>query len=88
MKDRLGHDFSAVRVHSGPAAAICADNLGAAAFTVGSHVAFGAGQFAPASRVGAALLAHELAHVVQQSSVHGSPTPEEVRVGPTDDEHE
>jgi len=41
--------------------------MNARAFTVGEHVAFGAGEFRPGSTVGDALLAHELAHVAQQS---------------------
>lgn len=48
------------------AAASAAERLGAAAFTVGEHVAFGAGRFDPGSRAGRRLLAHELAHVAQQ----------------------
>ena len=60
MERRLGFDFAHVRVHAGAAAARSADGLGARAFTVGSHIVLGAGAG------GDALLAHELAHVVQQ----------------------
>ena len=66
MSSRLGHDFSTVRVHADAAAAGAAGRLDAAAFTVGEHVAFGAGRFDPGSRAGRRLLAHELAHVAQQ----------------------
>ena len=66
------HDFSDVRVHDDPAAARAAQAVGALAFTVGRHVVFGAGQYAPATRTGRALLAHELTHVVQQSGSRGA----------------
>jgi hypothetical protein len=55
-----------VRVHSGGDAAALATRLNAKAFTVGDHVAFGAREYRPGTVVGDALLAHELAHVVQQ----------------------
>jgi len=73
MEGALGHDFSPVRVHDDPASARLAGQLGARAFTVGRHVAFGPGEFQPGTPVGDALIAHELAHVVQQSgaSAHG-----------------
>ena len=61
---RLGADLSAVRLHTCPAAADLADAADAKAFTVGSHVFFGAGQFAPGTRGGDDLLAHELGHTV------------------------
>lgn len=66
FEPRLGCDFGRVRVHSDGAAAQAADALGARAFTVGSDIFFGAHQYAPATRVGRGLLAHELAHVRQQ----------------------
>lgn len=67
FEPRFGHDFSQVRVHSDAQAAEAAQHLRARAFTVGSHVAFGAGQYAPSSTDGRRLLAHELTHVVQQA---------------------
>jgi len=69
MEPRLGHDFSLVRVHADGEAAESAERLGARAYTVGRHVVFGSGQFAPAAASGRRVLAHELAHVVQQASV-------------------
>jgi hypothetical protein len=66
METRLGHSFAAVRVHSDACAAGEAKALGARAFAVGRDVVFGARQFAPGTPAGRALLAHELAHVVQQ----------------------
>jgi hypothetical protein len=68
MEARLGHDFGDVRVHSERPAAAAAERLNARAFTVGSHVVFGGGEFAPSTPDGRRLLAHELAHVVQQSA--------------------
>jgi hypothetical protein len=71
MEQRFGHDFSAVRVHSGAAAQESARDVEANAYTVGHHVVFGAGRFAPATHEGRRLIAHELAHIVQQSSAIG-----------------
>lgn len=73
FESRLGHDFGRVRVHADSAAAASASAVAASAYTVGSHVVFGAGRYAPATDAGRRLLAHELAHVVQQSAA-GSPS--------------
>lgn len=62
-----GYDFSQVRVHTGAEAAESARAVNALAYTVGRDIVFGAGQYAPASARGQRLLAHELAHVVQQT---------------------
>jgi hypothetical protein len=67
FEPRFGHDFSRVRVHRDAPAAASARDVAAHAYTVGHQIVFGAGQYAPASSVGRSLLAHELAHVVQQS---------------------
>jgi len=67
MEPRFGHDFSHVRVHTDEAAGKSASAVSALAYTVGSHVVFGAGQYAPASATGQKMLAHELSHVVQQT---------------------
>ncbi len=64
---RYGHDFSKVRVHTDAAAAETARSMKALAFTSGEDVSFASGQYAPGRRDGMRLLAHELAHVVQQS---------------------
>jgi hypothetical protein len=64
----FGRDLSSVRVHADESAAESAEALSADAYTVGRHIAFGRGQYAPNSRVGRRLLAHELAHVVQQQA--------------------
>jgi hypothetical protein len=72
MESRLGCDFAGVRVHSNGGAAESALAVGAAAYTVGQHVVFGAGQYSPHTPSGRGLLAHELAHVVQQSGASPS----------------
>jgi hypothetical protein len=68
MESRFGHDFGGVRVHTGAQPAESARAVGARAYTVGASVVFGAGEYAPATPWGRRLLAHELAHVVQQRS--------------------
>ena len=65
--ERFGHDFGHVRVHRDAAAAQSAREVGARAYTAGRHVVFGSGQYAPQSLDGRRLIAHELAHVVQQA---------------------
>ncbi len=72
FEPRLGHDFSRVRVHADSRAAESARQLNARAYTVGRNLVFGAGQYAPATLTGQRLLAHELAHTVQQQ---GGPNP-------------
>ena len=66
FEPRFGHDFRRVRVHHDGAAAAAARAVDAHAYTVGEHVVFGHGRYAPDSGAGRRLLAHELTHVVQQ----------------------
>lgn len=66
MEAAFGTDLGAVRLHTGGAAQHEAEALGARAFTRGSDIYFNQGEYDPASRAGQQLLAHELAHVVQQ----------------------
>lgn len=75
MEPGFGHDFSQVRVHSDPAAAQSARTINALAYTVGRNVVFGEHQYSPSTTAGKRLLAHELAHVVQQerAGAGGSP---------------
>jgi len=75
MESRLGHDFGRVRVHTDARAAESARAVAAAAYTVGRHVVFGPGQYAPRSTAGRRVLAHELAHVVQQGGAGDGPAP-------------
>lgn len=76
VRDRFepafGSDFSGVRVHTGGPAADAAGALDARAYTVGGDIVFNQGEYAPASDSGQALIAHELAHVVQQGDQHGA----------------
>ncbi|MFA5083026.1 MAG: DUF4157 domain-containing protein, partial [Hydrogenophilaceae bacterium] len=67
MEQRFGHDFSQVRLHRGSAAERSAEAVNARAYTVGQDIVFGAGEYAPTSGEGRKLLAHELAHTVQQA---------------------
>ena len=71
MEPRFGWDFSKVRVHADASAARSARLLHARAFTLGNHIVFGAGEFQPATQSGRTLLAHELAHTVQQHGTAG-----------------
>ena len=70
FEPRFGHDFSRVRVHADERAAQSAVAIGARAWTVGNDIAFGHGAYAPP------ILAHELAHVVQQSGSSRTAAPE------------
>jgi hypothetical protein len=67
FEPRFGRDFSQVRVHTGPEAAESARAIQARAYTHGRDMVFGAGEYAPDSHRGRWLMAHELAHVVQQA---------------------
>ncbi len=63
----LGADLSSVRVHTGEASATANDAVGAKAYTTGNDIHFGGGHYDPSSPAGEHLLAHEVAHTVQQS---------------------
>jgi Domain of unknown function (DUF4157) len=67
FEPRFGYEFSPVRVHTDERAADAARGLAAQAFTAGDHIVFAEGHYAPDSVAGLHLLAHELAHVVQQA---------------------
>jgi len=71
MEARLNTPLADVRVHTGAAAAERAAGERAKAFTLGNHIYFGEGRFAPDSAAGARLLAHELVHVAQQRAGRG-----------------
>ena len=77
MEQRFGHDFSQVRVHSGGVAEQSAREVFANAYTVGHKIVFGAGQYRPNYFAGRWLLAHELAHTIQQ----GRAAPAAVAIG-------
>jgi hypothetical protein len=67
MELRFGHDFSRVRVHADAQAAESARTVNARAYTVGNNVVFDAGNYAPRTNKGLRLMAHELAHTIQQN---------------------
>ena len=66
FEPRYGVSFSDVRVHTDTRAALSAYSVRALGYTVGRHIVFADGQYAPATDEGRRLIAHELAHVVQQ----------------------
>ncbi|MDQ3279910.1 MAG: DUF4157 domain-containing protein [Acidobacteriota bacterium] len=69
MESRFGYDFSDVRIHTGEAAAASAQAVGAHAYTIGGDIVFDHGKYDPRSSSGRELLAHELAHTIQQSGM-------------------
>lgn len=71
FEPRLGFDLSQVRLHTDATAAESAYAIHAMAYTSGNHVVLGSGHYAPDTKKGQRLLAHELAHVVQQSRASG-----------------
>jgi hypothetical protein len=73
MQSRFGRDFSRVRVHADHQSAESARGVNSLAYTVGSHIVFGAGRYNPATPSGGRLLAHELTHVVQQDATDTIP---------------
>jgi hypothetical protein len=75
MESAYGVAFGDVRIHADTSSAHLADRFNARAFTIGDHVAFGAGEYRPGTVVGDALIAHELAHVVQQRGAADSDAP-------------
>ncbi|RZV11758.1 uncharacterized protein DUF4157 [Natrinema hispanicum] len=77
MEDRMGDSLGDVRIHTGPKAAQACEQINARAFTVGNHVAFNSGEYDPESPEGQHVLAHELAHVRQQTGGAISMLPQE-----------
>lgn len=68
MEPRFGHDFSQVRIHDDAHAAASARSVHALAYTHGADIVFDAGRYAPDTATGQRLLAHELAHTIQQGA--------------------
>jgi hypothetical protein len=73
LEPRFGHDFSKVRVHHDAQATESARAVNARAFTVGSNIIFGRGEYRPETEHGAWLLSHELSHVIQQGEAKPVP---------------
>lgn len=69
FEPRFGFDFGKVRIHADRRAARSADAIGARAYTAGSHIVFSSGEYRPGAESGRRLLAHELAHTIQQSAI-------------------
>ncbi|MEO8108809.1 MAG: DUF4157 domain-containing protein [Ginsengibacter sp.] len=68
MESTFGSNFSNVEIHTDSEASGLSNDMNARAFTVGDHIAFGTGEYKPGTLIGDALIAHELAHVVQQEN--------------------
>lgn len=66
FQSRIGHDFSAVKIHTGPDAEASAKEVNAKAYAFENHIVFNKGEYDPATRDGKKLLAHELVHTIQQ----------------------
>jgi hypothetical protein len=75
FEPRFGQDFSRVRIHADGEAAVSARSVWARAFSLGDHIVMGEGEYRPDTQRGKRLLAHELAHVVQQRG--GSQAPKD-----------
>ena len=73
FEPRFGYDLSGVRLHVGASAGASARSIGARAYTVGSDIVFASGEYDPSSHRGRSLIAHELTHVVQQSTSSNAP---------------
>ncbi|MFC3959159.1 DUF4157 domain-containing protein [Halovivax cerinus] len=76
VEERMGDSFGDVQIHTGPQAAKACEDINARAFTVGNHIAFNHGEYDPESPEGQHLLAHELAHVRQQTGAAISMMPQ------------
>lgn len=71
MESRFGHQFADVRIHTGSQADLSAQAVGAVAYAVGRDIVFTLDAYRPDTASGTRLLAHELAHVVQQRGMNG-----------------
>jgi hypothetical protein len=84
MEAGFGHDFAQVRIHDDARAAEAARSVGAIAYTHGSDIVFAPGAFRPQTPDGLRLVAHELAHVVQQDGAM-APSYQRFAIGRPDD---
>ena len=84
----FGSDFGDVIVHTDARADALTRSLRASAFTVGRDIFFSRGAYAPATRTGRELLAHELTHVVQQAAAPPAGASSSMTVGPAHDHYE
>jgi hypothetical protein len=74
MEGLFGHNFAKIRVYSDAKAAESSQAINALAYTVGQRIVFGEGSYAPKTREGSRLLAHELTHTIQQDTETIRPT--------------
>jgi Domain of unknown function (DUF4157) len=77
LENAFGKNFSGVEIHTDSHAAQLSKEMNARAFTVGNHIAFASGEHMPGTLTGDALMAHELAHVLQQKDMNNSSTASE-----------
>ena len=75
MEGRFGQSLEKVRIHADGLAAASAQALRASAYTLGQHIVFASGRYDPQTVPGRRLLAHELAHTVQQRDATTVPGP-------------
>ena len=85
-KQKLGHDFDDVRIHTDTAADQISSKINAKAFTIGKDIFFKKDAYAPGSEKGRETLLHEMTHVVQQSGA--APTNGKLKLGAPDTTHE
>ena len=83
MEPRFAYDFSRVKIHASAEATDSAAGLNARAYTFGNSIVFGQGEYKPGSNEGRSLIAHELAHIVQQGSSDAGIN-DNVRIGTPD----
>jgi uncharacterized protein DUF4157 len=90
MERRLGHDLGTVRVHTDASAGASARSVNADAYTAGEDIVFQSHAYRPQTAAGRRILAHELAHVIQQRSgpVSGVPAPGGIRLSEPSDPFE
>lgn len=72
LEPSLNESLGEVRVHTGDGAAALARAVSARAFTVGNDIFFGSGEYRPGSAAGNELIAHEVAHTIQQRGAPAS----------------
>ena len=88
LESSLHSDLSSVQVHTGGASADAASSVGAVAYTTGQHIHFARGQYDPSSTAGEALIAHEVAHTVQQRGTGVDVRQDKLEVSSPGDAHE
>ncbi len=88
LESSLASDLSAVRVHTGGPSGVAARAVGAVAYATGQDIHFGDGAYQPGSTSGDALIAHEVAHTVQQHGTTAEVRQDKLEVSSPGDAHE